>query len=172
MLELIVCRITSDVTPRRFLECYDEFMHGIELRPESAMADIGIRYGEAYRQYYWPFMGQHEYIMERFLVNYVFKTLFPFGPQESTQKLSIYCRDNPISVQYMMMVLHFAVLKTVLIGMSGYHKSELSTSHLIKLIQSYTKAFEHSTAYPARAIEILRSKGMNNAASMAVLVQN
>jgi len=172
MAELIVYRITSDFTPRRFLECYEEFMHGIEWRPESTMAEIGMRYAEAYRQYYAPFMDQHEYVMERFLVNYVYKTLFPFGPQESTHKLSLYRRDSPISTQYILMVLHYAALKTVLIGMSGYHKAELGTHHLLKLIQSYAKAFEHSTAYPPRASEILASKGMKSAASMGILIQN
>jgi lysine-N-methylase len=171
-VELIVSRITSDFTPRRFLECYEEFMHGIEWGPESTMAEIGIRYAEAYRQYYAPFMGQYEYVMERLLVNYVYKTLFPLGPQESTQKLSIYRRDSPIPVQYILMVVHYAILKTVLIGMSGYHKSGLGTGHLIKLIQSYAKAFEHSTAFPPLTVEILAGKGMKNAASMSVLIQN
>ena len=172
VVELIVSRITSDFTPRRFLECYEEFMHGIVWRPESTMEEIGIRYVEAYRQNYAPFMAQYEYVMERFLVNYVFKTLFPLGPQESTQKLSIYRRDSPIPAQYILMVVHYAILKTVLIGMSGYHKSDLNTGHLIKLIQSYAKAFEHSTAFPGQAVEILAGKGMKNAASMSVLIQN
>jgi lysine-N-methylase len=172
VLELIVCRITSDFTPRRFLECYEEFMHGIEWRPESAMAEIGIRYAEAHQQYYAPFMRQHEYVMERLLVNYVYKTLFPFGPQESTQKLSIYRRDSSIPAQYILMAVHYAILKAILIGMSAYHKSDLSTGHLIKLIQSYAKAFEHSTAFPALADGILAGKGMKNAASMAMLIQN
>jgi lysine-N-methylase len=171
-VELIVSRITSDYTPRRFLECYEEFMHGIEWRPESTMAEIGTRYAEAYRQYYAPFMGQYEYVMERFLLNHVFKTLFPLGPQESTQKLSIFRRDSPISVQYILLAVDYAILKTVLIGMSACHKSDLSTGHVIKLIQSYAKAFEHSTAFPPLAIEMLAGKGMKNAASMAVLILN
>jgi len=171
-VELIVSRITSDFTPRRFLECYEEFMRGIGWRPESTMEEIGVRYADAYRQYYAPFMRQHEYIMERFLANYVYKTLFPLGPQESTQKLSIYRRDSPISVQYILMVVHYAVVKAVLIGMSAYHKSDLGTAHLIKLIQSHAKAFEHSTAFPPLAVEMLAGRGMKNAASLAALIQN
>lgn len=132
VLELVVGRITSDFTHRRFLECYEEFMHGIEWLPESNMAEIGIRYTEAYRLYYAPFMEQYEYVMERVLVNYVYKTLFPFGPQESTQKLSIYRRDSSIPAQYILMAVHYAIQKAVLIGMSAFHKSDLNTGHLIK----------------------------------------
>jgi lysine-N-methylase len=172
VVELIVHRITTDFTPRRFLECYEEFMHGIEWGPESTMAEIGTRYAEAYRQYYAPFMGQYEYVMERFLANYVYKTLFPLGPQESTHKLSLFRKNSSISTQYILMVLHYAAVKAVLIGMSAYHKSDFGTNQLIKLIQSYAKSFEHSTAYAPRAIEILAEKGMKNAASMAVLIQN
>jgi len=172
VLELLVSRITSDYTPRRFLECYEDFMHGIDLGPLSVMTVVAGRYAEAYRQYYLPFMSQHESIMERFLVSYVYKTLFPLGPQESTQKLSLHRKDSSISVQYMLMVLHFAVMKALLIGMSGYHKAGLTTDHVIKLIQSYTKTFEHSTAFPPRAIEILKNRGIHNAVTMAVLIQN
>jgi lysine-N-methylase len=172
VVELIVHRITSDFTPRRYLECYEEFMKGIEWGPESTMAEIGSRYAEAYRQYYAPFMDQHEYIMERFLVNYVYKTLFPLGPQESTHKLSLFRKNCSIATQYILMALHYAAVKAVLIGMSAYHKSDFGTNHLIKLIQSYAKSFEHSTAYPPRAVEILAEKGMKNAASMAVLIKN
>jgi lysine-N-methylase len=172
VVELIVHRITSDFTPRRFLECYEEFMRGIEWGPESTMAEIGLRYADAYGQYYAPFMEQHEYIMERYLVNYVYKTLFPLGPQESTHKLSLFRKNSSISAQYILMVLHYAALKAVLIGMAGYHKSAFDTNHVIKLIQSYAKSFEHSTAYPPRAVEILAEKGLKNAASMAVLIKN
>ncbi len=172
VLELLVSRITSDYTPRRFLECYEDFMRGIDLGPLSVMTVVAGRYAAAYREYYSPFMTQHESIMERFLVSYVYKTLFPLGPQESTQKLSLYRKDSSISVQYMLMVLHFAVMKALLIGMSGYHKSGLTTDHAIKLIQSYTKTFEHSTAFSPRAIEILKGRGIHNAVTMAVLIQN
>ena len=34
-------------------------------------------------------MGQHEYMLEHYLVSYVHRTLFPLGPQESSRGLSV-----------------------------------------------------------------------------------
>ena len=170
VLELIVCRISSDFTARRFLACYEEFMRGIEWTQESTMEEIGFRYQEAYEQYYAPFMIQHQSIMERHLVNYVYKTLFPFGPQESHQKLSI--QGMGMRAQYMLLIVYYAIMKTVLVGISRLHKSTFNEAHIIKVIQSCSKVFEHSTSYPARAMEILAGKGMKTAASVGVLVRS
>jgi lysine-N-methylase len=120
--------------------------------------------------YYAPFMSQHEYVMERYLVNYIYKTLFPFGPQESSQKLSI--QGMSIRTHHMLLIVYYAIMKTVLVGMVRLHKSNFNEGHVIKLVQSCSKAFAQSTSYPARAMEILAGKGMKTAASLGVLVQN
>jgi lysine-N-methylase len=56
--------------------------------------------------------------------------------------------------------------------MSGFHKDEFGAAHVIKLVQSYAKTFEHSVAFPARAFEILSNHGLKNCVSMAMLLQN
>jgi lysine-N-methylase len=172
VVELIVGRIGSDYTSPRFLECYKEFMLGLEWTAQSTMEDIGARYAAAYSQYYAPFMSRHEYMLEHYLVNYVHGSLFPFGPQESTQNLGVPHVVDSISKQYILMAAYYAIIKTVLIGMAGFHKKEFSTAHVIKLIQTCAKTFEHSVAFPARAFEILREHGIENCIGMAVLIQN
>ena len=148
MLELIVARISSDFNPRRFLDCYREFMSGIQWTSKSTMDEIGIRYAEAYAQYYVPFMSQHEHILEHYLVNYAYRTLFPLGMPESNQRLADDRVPSPIAAQYMLMIAHYAITQTLLIGMAGFHKSAFGVDQVIKLIQSCTKTFEHSTTYP------------------------
>ena len=172
ILELIVSRITSDFTGRRFLECYQEFMQGLEWTQESNLKDIGILYSEAYTSYYASFIAQHEDLMERYLINYVYKNLFPLGRLESNQKAGIHHAENSISVQCMLMMAHYAIIRTLLIGMAGLHKSNFAIDHAIKGIQSTTKAFQHSTSFPARALDILTRGGMKNGASMGVLIQD
>ena len=172
VLELIVCRIGSEFTARRFMECYRECMQGVGWTQESTMEDLGSRYTAAYTQYYAPFLSEHEYLMEHYLINYVYRTLFPLGPQQSSRKLGIPQTDNTICTQYRLMAAYYAIIQTVLIGLAGFHKSALSPAHAIKLIQSFTKNFEHSLSYPSRVIQVLTGRGLKNAASMAVLFQN
>ncbi len=169
VVELIIGRIGSDYTSPRFRECYQEFMTGLEWTVESTMEDIGSRYAAAYSNYYAPFMAQHEYMLEQYLVNYVHGSLFPFGPQETTQNLSV---QHSIAKQYMLVAVYFAIVKTVAIGMAGFHKTAFGADHVIKVVQSCAKTFEHSVAFPARALQLLSGKGFENCVSLAVLMQN
>lgn len=73
--------------------------------------------------------------------------------------------------QYTLMIAHYAITKTLLIGMAGFHKSAFAVDHVIKLIQSCTKTFEHSTTYPGQVIRMLADKSMISPASLCVLIQ-
>jgi lysine-N-methylase len=168
VLELIVARIRSDANPKRFLECYGEFMQGLAWTPESTMEDIGARYQEAYSSYYVPFLSGHEHMLEHMLVNYAHRTLFPLGLRESNRRLA-QDRVPSITAQYMLMIAQYAIVRTLLIGMAGYHKEALRAAHAIKLIQSCAKTFEHSLAFPGLAIAMLADKGMTTRRSLYAL---
>jgi len=170
VLDLIVARISTDSSPRRFLECYREFMSGIQWTSKSTMDEIGSRYAEVRSQYYVPFMSQHEHILEHYLVNYAYRTLFPFGLPESNQRLSDDRVPSPIHAQYMLMIAHYAVTKTLLIGMAGFHKSAFGVDQAIKLIQSCAMTFEHSTTYSGQVIRMLADKTMTTPTSLCVLI--
>ena len=172
VVDLIVARISSDSNPRRFLECYGEFINGLQWTSTSTPKDLAARYSQAYEQYYAPFMNRHEYILEHFLVNYVYRTLFPAGLPESNQRLHNERVASPGAAQYMWMVANYAIVETLLIGMAGFHKSALNTGHVIKLIQSASKTFQHSATFPGRAIEMLGEKGMTTADQLSVLIRH
>lgn len=172
VLDLIVARITADFTPPRFLACYQEFMQGIEWTAQSAMNELGERYSAAFSQHYAPFLGGHQHILENYLVNYVHSTLFPLGPQETGRQLSADQAASSIREQCQMMLIHFAIIQALLIGLAGLHKSGLNAAHAIRVIQSYTKAFEHSLSFPARARQIVAAAGVHDCVSLALLIRN
>jgi lysine-N-methylase len=149
--DLLVARLTSDPCPRRFLECYQEFISGLQWTGKSAMAEIGDRYTEARSRYYAPFMSRHEHILENYLVSYVHRTLFPLGVRSSATSSS----------PYVLLVAHYALVKGLLIGMAGFHQSGFDAGHVVKLIQSCSKTFEHSVDFPGRAVEILAGKDLS-----------
>jgi len=172
ILELIVGRIGSDFTPPRFLACYQEFMQGIEWTTQSSMDDIGRNYASAFSRYYEPFMNRHAHMLEHYLVNYVHRTLFPLGPQESNRGLSVHHIATSIRDQCLRMLAHYGIIQTVLIGLAGFHKAEFGTGHVIQVIQSFTKAFEHSLTFPECTLKTLAEKGVKNCAGMALLIRN
>ena len=172
VLELVVNRITSDFTGRRFLDCYQDFMQGLQWTPESNLQDITRRYTDAWASYYVPFFDQNQSLMEQYFAAYVYGNLVPLGRLEMNRRSGLHGAVNSISIQCMLMMTYYAIIRTVLIGMASHHRSAFTMDHVIKAIQSSTKAFQHNTLFPARAIEILTRNGLKSGASMAVLVQD
>lgn len=172
VVELIIGRISSDFTGPRLLACYRKFMDAMEWTADLSMDDLGTRYAAAHSQYYEPFMSGHPHILEHYLVNYVHRTLFPLGAQESTSGLSIHRVANTIREQCLLMMVHYAIVQTLLIGLAAFHKAQFGASEVIQVIQSYTKAFEHSPLFPERALQVLAQKGVTNCTMLAILIRN
>lgn len=171
VLDLIVARLGFDVTSPRFRECYQDFMKAMEWTNETTMNQLAGRYTSAAAQYYAPFMNNHEYILEHYLVTYVYRTLFPLGAQPSDRPPGPDRKAETIREHCLLMLAHYAIMQTVLIGAAAFYKEEFSTRHVIKVIQSFSKTFEHSTTFPGRALHIIADKGVANCASLAFLIR-
>jgi lysine-N-methylase len=171
-LELIVGRIRSDYTTPRLLACYKKFMDSLQWTAELSMRELGERYAQAHAQYYAPFIATHGHMLEHYLVNYVHRTLFPLGPQESTRGLSVPHIAKTVRDQCLLLLAHFGIIQTLLIGMAAFHKEGFTTVEAIETIQSFTKAFEHSPSFPERTLEILKQKGVADSVMLAILILN
>ena len=152
-------RFFDGINSARFLECFKEFLTGIQYTAESTMEEIGNRYNQAWQEYYDPFMKEHEYILENYLVNYVFKNLFPFTGEKA------------LFDAYMMLVLHYALIKMSLIGMAAFHKG-LTEELVIRLIQSFAKTVEHNQQFLNKIAELMKKNSYNTMAWMAILIKN
>lgn len=160
MKEVADERIFSGVNSPRFMECFGEFLHGISYTSKAKKEEIGEHYAKACATYYQPFMDQHEYILENYLVNYVFKNMFPFS------------REKHIFDNYVMLIIHYSMIKMLLIGMAGLHKNNFSTDHVIKLIQSFAKVIEHNNVYLKKVFKLFAANKFNTMAYMAILIKN
>lgn len=152
-------RYFMGITSKRYLECFTTFLKGIEYTKDSSIEEIGERYQKAYKEYYEPFMDNHEYILENYLVNYVYKNLFPVSKEKS------------LFDSYMMMILHYSLIKLHLIGMSGFYKG-LTTDKVIMLIQSFAKTVEHNQKYLNGIANLMKQNEFNTMAYMAILIKN
>jgi hypothetical protein len=63
-------------------------------------------------------------------------------------------------------------MQILLIGVACFHKAAFGADHVIKVIQSGTKIFEHSLTHPGRVIQVLADKGMTTPASLCALIRN
>lgn len=156
--ELVDVRLSQSITSQRYLECLTEMLNGIQYTEENTIQQITENYTDAYENYYKPFIDNHEYILENYLVNYVFMHLFPLGKKSAFE-------------DYMMLIVHYSLIKLHLIGIAGFHK-ELTTDLTIKLIQSFSKTVEHNGAYLAKILKLLKENNFSSIAHMTILIKN
>lgn len=152
-------RLTKGVQSERYLESLDEMLNGLQYTSHSTVDEITQQYLEAYHSYYNPFMIGHEYILENYLVNSVYKNLFPLG-------------DKTIFDDYIKLIMHYSMIKLHLIGMAGFHKEKFGVDQVIKLIQSFSKTIEHDAVYISGIIQLLKHNGYDSMAYMTILINN
>lgn len=142
-----------------YIQCVIEFLQGINYDDKSTVEEVAARYEEAYINYYNPFMKEHEYILENFLVNHIFKELFPISSKEG------------VFDDYMKLVIHYSLIKMLLIGMSAHYK-QLNEDIIIKLIYSFSRAIDHNKVFLNNTFKLFRENGYNTMAYMTILVKN
>lgn len=172
VIELILARIGSDATSRRFLNCYQSFMAGLHWTMDSSMEQLAERLDSSIAGPLAAFRAKHEYMLEHYLVSYVFRSLFPFGSTSVNRKLAQHSFPPSISSQYQLMVVDFAIVEAMLAGIAALYGERFGVREAIMLIQSATKTFEHSLSYLGKALELLGARGLTDCASMGKLIRD
>ncbi|MBN1064033.1 flagellin lysine-N-methylase [Clostridium botulinum] len=148
-----------EIKNSKYIEFFSEFLKGIDYNEEDDIKEIGKRYKKAYMSYYGPFFNEYLYILENYCINYVFKSVFPFEEKKS------------MFDSYMMLIIHYSLIKMNLIGISAFHKG-LTTETVIQLIQSFAKTIEHNKTYLNYIEKLMKDNKLNNIAYMAILLKN
>jgi len=165
VLRLIDQRIRAGENRERFLECWQDFQEGIGYSQESAPASDIQHFVEAEEKFCRPFFAQHPFILENYLLNYVFRNLFPFGREASAHHVS-----QSILGEYMLMITQFTLVKGLLIGTAGRYRENFSTEHVVKVIQSFSKSVEHSPAFLQETTQFVTSRNLGTIAGFATLL--
>ncbi|VBB08603.1 Hypothetical protein LUCI_3881 [Lucifera butyrica] len=160
-------RLRVGFVSNRFLACINEFKQGLGIGEAAPDEDAVARYAEAYSKYYQPLLERHEYILENYIVNYVFKNLFPFGPQKNS-----FFEPQSIYDEYILLALHYSLIKSLLIGTAAYYQTDFGTEQAVNLIQIFAKTIEHNRPYLEQAVQFIHACNMNNTGGMNVLLKN
>lgn len=156
--EFLVLRLNQTITSSRYLECSRAMMLGLNIEKGVSDEEVIKNYEYSYNEFYEPFIKTHGYMLENYLVNYVFKNCMPIdciAPFES----------------YSRMILHFALIKIHLVGMANHYKG-LDSNILIKLVQSLSKTFEHNANYFEKVIELIKENSILDLTYMSILINN
>ena len=172
LITLIEYRLKTGITGKRFLECFEKFKQGLNYSNEISDEVLADFYVKAKSNYYDNFIKQHEYIFENYFVNYAFKTNFPFGQQQTRYPNDISAINQTILSEFMLMVVHYAIIKNLLVGIAGYNKEKLSEQDIIVLIQSFDKNICNDVSYHQSLLKFFDDNHMMNIACSAILIKN
>lgn len=140
-----------------FLQHYHDFLHGLQIGNSDLALTVNT-YNHAFKKWYQPFISSYPHIIENYLTHYVFERLFPLD------FANVY--DS-----YTVLILNYAFIKTLLIGLAGNYKEAFSTEQVFALIQSYTKTFSHDS-FLENTLILLKHNGLMSLSSLAMLIKN
>jgi lysine-N-methylase len=145
-------------------------MRGLGWTAESTIEQLAGRYRHALQSYYLPFVRAHEHFFENCLLNYMFRTLFPYGRRQPDTKISIDRSGEWMKDSYLLLATHYAILRTLLIGMAALHGDSLNIKHALKLAQSCSKAFQHSNSFSSVILQFLKQNRQDSVPGVVSLV--
>jgi len=151
----------------RLAELVAAFARGIGYGPGAERASLIARYRSSYQNVYKPFFDRHPQMLENYLVNQLFGCLFPFGPKLTDPAAIPDCAEA-----FAALVLQFAMLKGMLIGIAGFHANDFSADHVVTAVQILSRHFEHNPRFLADATTLLHQRNMNHAAGLTTLLRN
>jgi lysine-N-methylase len=151
----------------RFQDTFWTFVQGISAPAGSLPGNDIHRFLRAEKVYHRPFFAKFPFILENYLVNYMFQNLFPYGREGSAN-------FTPRSMfdEYILMTTQFSLINALLIGIAGHHKEAFAQEHVVTTIQSFTRAVEHYPDVLNSINESMRYRGLDSLQGMAIMLKN
>ncbi|XEC95382.1 flagellin lysine-N-methylase [Paenibacillus tarimensis] len=156
--KVVMERVELGVWNQRYRECLDDYIEGMKCAGEDTES-IVKHYKEAYFDFYLPYFQNHEYIFENYLVNTIYHTMFPLAGKK------------PLFEQYLQLAIHFALIKMHLIGMSAHYK-QLNDELVVKLIQSFSKNYEHNNTFVQLVCDRLKKEKYDTIGHLSLFIKN
>jgi len=166
-LKLIQRRYQVDQPHEGFVACVSDLLQAISESQESAGPDPATRYHQAYLRYYDPFDQAYPCFMENYLLNYVFRTGFPFVDITDPVERSI----GPL-ISYLLMAFHYRLLHSLLIGAAWRHGNAFSIAQAVQLVPTFARGVEHNVKFADELMSFASSPELQNSDGLAVLLRN
>ena len=151
---------------RRFRDTFWTFIEGIGSPGATAPGSDLDRLLHAEETYCRPFFERPPFVLENYLLNYIFQNLFPFGRQGSAEFV-----ERSMFDEYLLMTTQFAWIHTLLIGIAANYKDAFAEEHVVGTVQSLTRSVEHYPEVLSSILALVRRRGMDNLHGMAVLLK-
>lgn len=166
VLQLADMRLKAGACGERFRECVMQALDGVGRGSQEPNPDYSGMYLRAEQQYFRPLMEQNPHLLENYLLNYVYRTLFPFGRQSSAHFVPM-----DISSEFLLLCAQYSVVQGLLIGVAGHYREQFDLQQVVKVVQAFSKAVEHNPSFLAEIHSFLKTRNLANPQGMVTLLK-
>lgn len=166
VLKLAGMLLKHSNTLPRFSECVRAFTAGIGNGPGATFESLAAHYALAHDRFYAPFFDRHPHILENYLINTMVRCQFPLR-----EGMRAGARPS-LAHEYALLTAQFALMKGLLIGVTGCHREAFSPEHVVHTVQAASRHFEHHPDFLAQAHALLVESKMEGARGLAILLRN
>jgi lysine-N-methylase len=128
----------------------------------KSLQDAAGTFSDVYEQFYAPFFNEREYIFENFVSNTVYMTGFRF----------VYGGVGRLYGNYLRLVVRYALVKFLLIGMSGYYRQDFNEDTAVKGITAFSRLFDHNAALVNAIAKALEDRDAASIGALCVLIKD
>lgn len=126
--------VFKEIDSENFKEYTKELIAGFNFDKAKDVTENAKFYIDEITDYVEKFINKYNYIFENYLVNFIYKNLFPFSESEN------------VFDGYIMLLARYSFLRFYLVGRYLNNKVE-SQENIIKFIQVFTKTTEHHKTF-------------------------
>lgn len=126
--------VFKEIDSENFKEYTKELIAGFNFDKVKDVTENAKFYIDEITDYVEKFINKYNYIFENYLVNFIYKNLFPFSESEN------------VFDGYIMLLARYSFLRFYLVGRYLNNKVE-SQENIIKFIQVFTKTTEHHKTF-------------------------
>ncbi len=146
---LKILRVDKDVESVRFKEYTNKMLDGYNFDEEENLQEKSGFYIKAFEEYNEKYFDKYSYILENYLVNFIYNNMFPFN-----EVMSFF--DS-----YMMLIIRFSFIRFYLVGLYLDNKAE-SYERIVNFIQVFSKTIERHKSYLIDSLHYIKRKEFDN----------
>jgi len=167
VLQLTRLRFELEPPHDSFVSCVADLLQAIGYSPTAPLSEVAQRYHQAYLHCYQPFAQKSPNFLQNYLINYVFRTRFPFVDVPDELQHSV----DPLT-SYLLLALHYRFLHSLLIGAAARYRNFFSDAHAVRVVHAFARGVEHNVRFFAVLMQFARSAELQQTDGMAVLLRN
>ena len=141
--------IFKNVDSISFKKYTKETIIGFKFEEEDYISKHSELYIKAFENYTDNFINNNSYIFENYLVNVMYKNMFPFSETES------------IFDGYIMLLIRYSFIRFYLVG-KYIHNEDGSKESIVKFIQAFSKTIEHHKTYLVDLLGYIKENEFDN----------